>query len=73
MAALKKFGEAKSKFAGEVDFIIVYISEAHPTDEWSFDFKGQPQVNYTLTSIRIIYVSRLPNQSHWMNDSTAQR
>jgi len=44
MAALKKFGEAKKQFAGEVDFIIVYISEAHPTDEWSFDFKGQPQV-----------------------------
>ena len=47
--ALKEFGELKKRFK-KVDFCIIYIQEAHPTDEWSFDgLEGHPDVKQPKT------------------------
>ena len=47
--ALKEFGELKKRFKN-VDFCIIYIQEAHPTDEWSFDgLEDHPDVKQPKT------------------------
>jgi hypothetical protein len=37
MQNLEQFSELVENFADSVDFIIVYLSEAHPTNEWKID------------------------------------
>ncbi len=36
MAELADFSRVAADFAGEVDFLTVYVSEAHPMDGWHF-------------------------------------
>jgi len=36
MASLGKFGALRTKFAGLVDFVTIYIAEAHPTERQHF-------------------------------------
>ena len=36
MASLGKFGALRTKFAGLVDFVTVYIAEAHPAEKKHF-------------------------------------
>ena len=36
MASLSKFGSLREKFAGLVDFVTIYIAEAHPAERKHF-------------------------------------
>ena len=36
MNKLKEFGELAQDYFDIVDFVVVYIEEAHPEDGWSF-------------------------------------
>ena len=36
MASLGKFGALRTKFAGLVDFVTIYIAEAHPAERQHF-------------------------------------
>ena len=36
MASLGEFGALRTKFAGLVDFVAIYIAEAHPTEKKHF-------------------------------------
>jgi len=42
---LSAFGEMMKRFHGQADFIIVYIAEAHPNDEWKLGGKNQPDIS----------------------------
>ncbi|XP_042881249.1 type II iodothyronine deiodinase-like isoform X2 [Penaeus japonicus] len=37
MANLKKFREMTAEYSSVADFILIYISEAHPTDGWAIE------------------------------------
>ena len=41
---LGPFGEAMKKYKDQADFIIIYISEAHPSDEWKVSGDNQELV-----------------------------
>ena len=38
---LSRFGQVMEEYKNKVDFIIVYISEAHPSDEWKVSSPNQ--------------------------------
>jgi len=44
MSALKKFKETTKTFT-HVNFLVVYIAEAHPTDGWIIPVDEQPQIS----------------------------
>jgi hypothetical protein len=41
-----RIGQIRDKFAGEVEFFVVYVREAHPTDGWQVDANVQDEVFY---------------------------
>ena len=58
---LSRFGEVMEEYKNKVDFIIVYISEAHPSDGWVVSGENQElgwtKVNLLLVE-EIIYQSK---------------
>ena len=43
-----------SKYSDEaVDFLVVYIQEAHPLDEWYFDFENNKRYNHKTLEDRL--------------------
>jgi len=44
MASLKKFKETTKTFT-HVNFLVVYLSEAHPTDGWIIPIEDQPEIS----------------------------
>ena len=40
MQRLREFREIIAEFSDVADFLVIYISEAHPTDGWSFKVKA---------------------------------
>ena len=48
VAKLARFNEIIAEFCDEVDFLVIYIEEAHPTDGWSF------RSNYDIETHRSI-------------------
>ena len=48
MAELSDFGKLERKYAGLIDFAIIYVEEAHPLDGWKFKVR-------TISSYYIIF------------------
>lgn len=44
MNSLTKFNEFRNKYEDEAEMIIIYLSEAHPTDGWQIIKSDQPKV-----------------------------
>jgi len=49
MAALNGFNAVMKKYQKNVDFKIIYIAEAHSSDEWALKIDVQPDVNQPKT------------------------
>ena len=55
MAKLGQFGEMSAKYSSLADFVTVYISEAHPSEE--ANFTG----NIEIASHKVRFLSRTEN------------
>ena len=65
MAKLGKFGEMTAKFSSLADFVTVYITEAHPSEE--ANFTGNIDIaEHKVTSLNPWNVSSLP-RDHFQN------
>jgi len=54
MAKIAEFMELVSKYSNEaVDFLVVYIQEAHPLDDWSFDFEKNKRYHHKTLEDRV--------------------
>jgi len=54
MAKISEFMQMVPKYASEpVDFLVVYIQEAHPLDEWAFDFEKNKRYNHRTLEDRL--------------------
>jgi len=54
MAKIAEFMELVPKYSNEaVDFLVVYIQEAHPLDEWHFDFEKNKRYNHKTLEDRV--------------------
>ncbi len=54
MNKLKEFGELAQDYSDIVDFVVVYIEEAHPEDGWSFKVWDFISTEFALTSVKIM-------------------
>jgi len=54
MAKIAEFMQMVPKYsASPVDFLVVYIQEAHPLDEWAFDFEKNKRYNHKTLEDRL--------------------
>lgn len=54
MAKIAEFMQMVPKYANEpVDFLVVYIQEAHPLGEWAFDFEKNKRFNHKTLEDRL--------------------
>ncbi|ESO88331.1 hypothetical protein LOTGIDRAFT_165775 [Lottia gigantea] len=77
----KKIGEfnsAAEEFGAQADFLLVYVKEAHPTDEWAlgfnkFNYKQQKNLNSrleTATQVRHYFKIKTPVVADTMSNVT---
>lgn len=54
MAKIAEFMDLVPKYSNEaVDFLVVYIQEAHPLDDWSFDFEKNKRYHHKTLEDRL--------------------
>ena len=56
MAKLGQFGAMTAKFSSSADFITVYISEAHPSEEANFTGNLDIAQHKVLTSLSVEFL-----------------
>ena len=62
MAKIEHFNNVVARFASDVDFVVIYINEAHPTDGWflrgnTFSIQSHQTIDDRIDAARRLYNS----------------